>query len=251
MSEVAWPDHMDALDQGWEPGQHASVIAPTGEGKSWILRHLLELWTADKVLVVDNKGDDELWRRGDFLTVHSFPTWWQQSQQRRRGREWYHLVTPDPMQPGGWQKAREVVAQALRSAYRQGDWVIVLDETRAVTDRRHPGLGLDGYTAAIWLRGRSRRVTLIAATQAPRWVPSSFYDQPRRHWIGFVQDARARKRLEEIGGNTDQLLVTIDQLQEHQFAYVTRRQMYVVKAPEWMPLTLQQLERAQQQAGAR
>src|SRR5581483_5621853 len=57
-----------------EPGQHASVIAPTGEGKSWILRHLLELWTADKVLVVDNKGDDELWRRGDFLTVHSFPT---------------------------------------------------------------------------------------------------------------------------------------------------------------------------------
>lgn len=239
--KVKWEEHVDALDEAWEPGEHASVIAPTGEGKSWIMRHLLELWTQDRVLLIDVKGDDELWTRGDFMTVSEFPTWWQQDRAKRRGRQWYRLVLPPPTER---QKARQVVHQALNHAYKAGNWVIVIDETRAITDTRPPALALNGHLDAIWLRGRSRRITLIAATQAPRWVPSSFYDQPRRLWIGYVGDGRARDRLDEIGGDTRQLVEEVNHLQEHEFVYATRRQMYIVKAPPWLPMTEEEMRQA-------
>ena len=62
MPRVRWTDHLAYLSEVWEPGQHVSIIDPTGGGKTYLAtRGLLPLW-ADYhkgVILLDTKGDDE------------------------------------------------------------------------------------------------------------------------------------------------------------------------------------------------
>lgn len=119
-----------------------------------------------------------------------------------------------------WTKGREQVKNALAQVYSQGNWTIFVDETRNLTDSRVPSLNLRNYVEQIWLRGRSRGVELVSMTQAPRWVPSSFYDQPSFVWIGRINDERAHQRLREIGGLKRQHLPIIQNLQRREFLVI-------------------------------
>jgi hypothetical protein len=119
-----------------------------------------------------------------------------------------------------WTKAREQVKTALANVYKQGQWTIFVDETRHLTDPKVPSLNLRSYVEQIWLRGRSRGVELVSMTQAPRWVPSSFYDQPSFVWIGRINDERAHQRLREIGGLKRPHLGVIQQLQRREFLVI-------------------------------
>jgi hypothetical protein len=57
-------------------------------------------------------------------------------------------------------------------------------------------------------------------TQAPRWVPSSFYDQPSFVWIGRINDEVAHKRLREIGGLKRAHLPAIQNLKKREFLVI-------------------------------
>ena len=142
-----------------------------------------------------------------------------------------------------WDKARAQVKTALAEVYRQGDWTVFVDETRNLTDPRIPSLGLRNYVEQIWLRGRSRGVEMVSMTQAPRWVPSSFYDQPSFVWIGRINDERAHQRLREIGGLRKEHLGVIQRLQKREFLVVGEGGDYlaITKVPN--------LQKAQQQNG--
>ena len=83
----------------------------------------------------------------------------------------------------------------------EGDWVVVVDELRYVTDTKAPGLNLSPQWEAIVLRGGSRGVGLVNLTQEPRWVRGSFYTQGSYYWISRVEDEAAQKRIAEIGSS--------------------------------------------------
>jgi hypothetical protein len=72
----------------------------------------------------------------------------------------------------------------------------------------------------IWLFGAKRGVNVIGATQAPRFVPSAFYDQSHVHFIFKIRDKRSQKRLSEISGDVDTLDAIAPNLDMFQFAYV-------------------------------
>lgn len=166
-------------------------------------------------LIIDVKGDDET-LEGVGKRVTEVP---RNDPYLRKRREpdslWYRLIVHDD-----WAKAREQVREALARVYRQGDWTIYLDETRNLTDPRVPSLNLRNYVEQIWLRGRSRGVEVVGMTQAPRWVPSSFYDQPSFVWIGRINDERAHQRLREVGGLRKEHLPVIANLQRREFLVV-------------------------------
>lgn len=225
---IAWAQHRAWLDHNWHAGQHVSIVAVTGGGKSFLIRYgLLPLWKDYRVLVVDNKGDDPTlaslghrvssWREIEDLEGN------QDNQDRT-----YRLVVPEwDYRPGGrsaegLRRAQEVVGTALHSAYRQGDWVIVLDETRAVTDSQSKfALGLQGVAENIWQRGRSRRVTLIAATQQPIWMPSSFYSQPSILYVARMLEPPT-DHLREIGGDTRLMKQVLPTLRRWEFLVIER-----------------------------
>jgi hypothetical protein len=137
----------------------------------------------------------------------------------------------------GIEESREQVQKALRAAYRNGSTTIVIDEIRDLVDPKPPGLGLGPLVDTIWRKGRARHVTVIAGTQAPRWAGGSFYDQSARVFAGSILDARARQRMDEIGGDTRRLLKAMDRLPDKHFVMIRGREMVAFQAPSKKALT--------------
>lgn len=220
---LPWADVRKSIDKLWVPTQapHHSIIGLTGSGKSYFTtRALLPLVEYDNVLIIDNKGDDPT-LRGIGKAVKMLPSKLQRDLIRRKRdmkpRElWFRLVAHDD-----FGAAREQVDQALETVWKEGKWAVVIDETRALTDSRTPpSLNLRARIEQMWLRGRSREICVIAMTQSPKWVPSSFYDQPSFIWIGRVNDEEAQKRLREIGGIDRAMFPVIKSLRKREFLLV-------------------------------
>lgn len=194
------------LTKSWEPGEHCSVIAQTGAGKSYLVAHgLLPMWRY--TITLDAKGDDpSLLATG--RRVRSYPTLGWYDDERFR-------ITPSP---------KSIVpdfADALDKIYKSKGWTIYIDETRLFTDPRYFGLG--SRVERLWLFGRSRGLTVIAGTQAPRWVPAAMYEQPRHFFLGNINDKRAIDRLGEISVDVDTLREIVPDLGEFEFLYVGPR----------------------------
>lgn len=213
-----WDEVSMDIYKKWKPkdAPHHSVVCLTGGGKSYLCtRGLLPMRGWRRCLILDVKGDDET-LDGIGTRVRRIPAndpWLK--NKRKFDSLWYRLIVYDD-----YQKAREQVKDALAHVYRQGNWTVFADETRHLTDPRLPALNLRSYVEQIWLKGRSRGVELVGATQSPRWVPSSFYDQPSFVWIGRINDERAHQRLREIGGLRREHLPVITRLQKREFLVV-------------------------------
>jgi hypothetical protein len=214
----SWGEVKFDIYSRWSPNNspHHSIISLTGGGKSYLAtRGLLPMRGWRRTLIIDNKGDDDtlrdVGRRVREVPRHD--PWFR--KRKEPDSLWYRLMVHED-----WTKGREQVKNALAQVYSQGNWTIFVDETRNLTDSRVPSLNLRNYVEQIWLRGRSRGVELVSMTQAPRWVPSSFYDQPSFVWIGRINDERAHQRLREIGGLKRQHLPIIQNLQRREFLVI-------------------------------
>lgn len=213
-----WDEVRFDIYKRWRPkdSPHHSIISLSGGGKSYLAtRGLLPMRGWRRTLIIDNKGDDETLRDvgKEIRQIPNQDPWFR--SKRKPSSLWYRLKVYDD-----WGRARAQVQEALQKVYRQGNWTIFIDETRNLTDPRVPSLNLRNYVEQIWLRGRSRGVELVSMTQAPRWVPSSFYDQPSFVWIGRINDERAHQRMREIGGLRKGHLGVIQRLQRREFLVV-------------------------------
>lgn len=209
--EVPWLAIRSRLLQLWQVTEnpHHSIMGQTGSGKSHLTRYgILPTCQKDRVLFIDGKGDDKT-LRGLGHVVNRFPNkairqYHRHQSDDPRQRWWYRLVTS-----AKWDVAQRQVEEALDLAYDEGDWIIVIDELRYITDTNRkidgtlsgPGLSMRGPWERIVLRGRSRGVSLVNLTQEPAWVPSSFYTQSQFYWISRIEDERAQDRIAEIGSS--------------------------------------------------
>lgn len=215
----SWKAVIKRVDGLWKPqfAPHHSIVGQNGSGKTHLIVHgLLPLCSDDDVCIIDNKGDDPVLAASGARPVKSLPTRFRRALTNDRPKDgWYRLmVSDDPL------KGKVQVAKALQQIYDEGNWIVVLDETRAISDPRSPGLGLQPYLDRLWLRGRSRNISLIASTQAPRWVPSSFYDQCQFVWCSRIRDERAHQRVMEIGSMTRQHIPIISGIRKRRWLYM-------------------------------
>jgi hypothetical protein len=166
-------------------------------------------------MIFDSKGDDKL-VSGLGKQIEALPSRrWKVSGKRRPFDQWYRINIDGQIDSRVRDRAK--VRNALRTMYAEGNWVIFFDEIRDITDPRAPGLGLLPDVDVIYRKGRSRFVSIVGSTQAPRWVPSSFYDQASFAWIGRLRDESKQKRLLEIGGLSRKELPIVAQLQRREW----------------------------------
>jgi hypothetical protein len=239
----------DGEDIGWKAGEHASVFAPTDGGKTYLIRHgLLPLWQRYPVLWLKFKPNDGT-LDGMGNRVKEYPSWDRRFKYRHRKAdsadwdkdpEWFVVELPTyewragRHESEGVRRARALAGHCLDRAYREGGWVIVIDEVRAFSDVEPPALQLRALLENNWQRGRSQPLTVIAATQQPANAPSSMYDQPRWVFLGRTLDAGRHERIGEIGGDTDSIEAALPTLRHQEFIAVDRREgdMWIVKVGE-------------------
>lgn len=200
--------------KAWSPGEHASVTAPTGYGKTYLVTHgLLPLWRY--VLTIDIKGDDPELIRGAGRKIEGYPSRWDlYGDEETRFR-----ISPGGLSTATSRRLDEVFRKVWASGRRRrraGTWTLYLDEVRVLSEN----LGLRKQLQSLYIMGRGRGITLIGSTQAPRNVGfSEYYDQPRWHFIGSFRDARVIQRLSEIGGSGDMIREVVPDLDDirHEF----------------------------------
>ena len=226
-----WSEVARHLRRYWEPGQHFGVYAPTGHGKTVLtVRGLLPRWT--HTVTFDVKGDDpELARSGK--RVRTFPSRVQlkaSALAREQGRgdnpaQRYRL------NPGGMgERDRTAFTNALnemwslsRTRKTKGSWTVNLDEARILADN----MGMRKDLQKLLVLGRSRGLTVISGSQAPRMLPSECYDQPRWFALGPFRDKRTVDRFGEIGGDTDMIRAVLPSLD-----YTPRKREFLFLGPE-------------------
>jgi hypothetical protein len=216
VQRVSWEEHVAYLWPRWEPGQHVSIIAPTGRGKDWLItRGLLPLWRDHRVLYFDTKDFDPT-LKGFGHRVQSFPNrLYRLGMKRENGGQWFRLHIRSALAGTSHRAQRQTAYAAMAGAYREREWVIVVSEISHLAN----DLQLMPALRDIWKRGRAN-VTFIAAGQAPRWLPGEMYDQSSYLYLGPLRDTYARKRLSEIGGNTDEIKAALGQLRRFEWLFV-------------------------------
>lgn len=222
-ARVPWGTFIEDLSDRWEPGNHASIIAPTGRGgKTWLItRGLLPLWQDYRVLFIDIKEKDKtIFPPGEkpFFkhNVNRFPG--RLRVEAASWPKWFHLHVKSGLAGQTLRQQQMIVYEAMASAFKQRDWLIVGDELAFLANDLHllPAL------RDLWKRGRSN-VTFLAATQSPRWVPAEAFDQPRFLFLGRL-GAEGNKRLGEIGGTVHykKVQAALGQVQRHEFLFLDR-----------------------------
>jgi hypothetical protein len=203
VERMPWAAMDEHLRHEWKPGEHFGVYAPTGHGKSLLtVRGLLPRWRY--VVTFDVKGDDPELVKGTGPRVRTFP--------RRAQLARYELDERNPqmhfrLNPGGMGAS---AIRAFDDAFRQvwslggtrkaaGAWTLNIDEARILSDN----MGMKKHLQTVLVLGRSKGLTVISGSQAPRMLPSECYDQPRWFAIGPIRDKRQVDRFAEIGGDMD------------------------------------------------
>lgn len=221
---VDWAQVRDWVDKTWDPenGPHHSIVGTTGSGKSYLAIEgiLKPMCAMDRVLIVDTKRNDPL------VSSIGKPTeslskglkhWKIRTRKPEPFDNWHRLVVHDQFRSEGRQRASYQVLEALEKVYNDGEWILFCDETQDLGGLRKPNLGLSMHLDEIYRKGRSRHVSIVATTQAPRHVPTSFYDQASYSWIGRLSDEDKQKRLREIGGLPKDMLPQIMALRKRQW----------------------------------
>lgn len=215
----SWKEVIERVNRLWVPefAPHHSIFGQNGAGKTHLIVHgLLPLCTGDNLCIFDSKGDDPVLAAAGARPVRKLPNKYRRMLDNDKPKEgWYRLNIYDEV-----SRARDQVGDALEKIYDEGNWIVVLDETRAISDPRSPGLGLQPLLDRLWLRGRSRHISVIAATQAPRWVPTSFYDQCQFAWCSRIRDERAHQRIMEIGSMTRAHIPHIASVRKRRWLYM-------------------------------
>jgi hypothetical protein len=208
----------------FSPGQHITIVGPTGCGKTHLAYQLLEKSATPKnpaVVLVKKARDPLITRRGrelGYRMTRSWPPtptgWWS------RQPSGYLVWPPTRFDPDIDRPVKQrVFRRAILDSYKRGKRIVYVDDAFGVSEL----LKLREELIEMWTELRSMDGTLLAAFQKPSHVPLWAYSQAEHLFLFHDPDKRSRERFGEIGG-VDPYLVqeTVMGLKRHQALYIRR-----------------------------
>ncbi len=229
-------DRVTFLNEVWDysPGDHVTVLAPTGGGKTQLAYQLLGVTASPdlQATVFVMKPRDETVSK--FTAKHKFkvirdwpPPRIRLFDKKPPGYVLWPKETGDPDYDDIRQEA--IFRRAIRDLYKKGHKIAFADETYSLEKE----LGLEKDLRRMWTKGRSMHAGLWAASQRPVWI-SRWAFQATHLFLGNDPDVDMQKRYGEIGGGIDPGVVreVTSKLKRYQFVYINRdeRAMCIVDA---------------------
>lgn len=210
----------------YRTGEHVTILAPTGEGKTQLGLELLghEAAPEQPAVILVMKPRDATVRR--FATRYKFKTIqdWPPSVLRQ-------LI--GPRKPPGyvlWPREtenldlddlrhHEIFQRTLNALYKRGHVIIFADEVYSLEH----DLKLSKPLIRIWTKGRSMDCGLWSASQRPAFISRWAY-QAHHLFLAFDPDLDVQKRYGEIGSGVDPDIVRActGRLKRYQYVYIHR-----------------------------
>jgi hypothetical protein len=213
---VSWRKIAYRLRQVWDPtetGAHIAIYGATRNGKTYLItRLILPLCHWSRVLIIDAKGHDKVWR-GIGLEVAELPADLRGGGGGPCGL-WWRLVANTDEDPDG---ATAAVAAALRRVAREGRFVVIIDE----------GLDLAGVRSAVnklLTKGGSHGVSVVISATSTEHAPEQMHRQWAIMLAGQMPDARSHERVAEIAAMEPRAAMrrVIGRIPRQTFLYVDR-----------------------------
>src|SRR6266516_3687640 len=194
----------------WDPFErnpHIAVFGYTGSGKSHLIRHgILPLRACSRVVVIDVKDyRDSVWT-GFGTPVAELPQAFARSGD---GHRWRVIVDRSD--------AQAQLQRVFNQIRDEGHCLIVVDESRSITEREQIGLG--SVVENLILEGRGIGVTLVMGAQSTAWAVSSLKDQPAALFIGQARGQDQAMALAKIAGYGRELAATISTIKARRWLY--------------------------------
>lgn len=183
---------------GLRTGERGALIGMTGRGKSFLARHYL-LPRTGRLVIIDPKGE---WR--DFPGCEVFDSV-AEIERRKPDRCIYAARTRE-------LRDKDAHDAIYSWVYDRGNTYLYTDEITSM---------LTGYVNGppgfhdIYARGRSRKITVLTATQDPARVPLAIFRQARRFYafrVVWPDDVDRMDRL--IPGYSDFMPPSKEQLDD-------------------------------------
>lgn len=221
-------NRQEFISEYWDyhAGQHVTVLAPTGGGKTQLAYQLLGATATPDlpatVLVMKPRDETvtKFSKQYGFRIVRDWPPPVVQKLQRKPPG---YVLWPKESGDFDISDYRMVRSfkRAIQGNYRKGDCITFADETYSLEKE----MGLSRDLVRVWTKGRSMGNGLWAASQRPAWISLWAY-QAHHLFIANDPDINNQKRYGEIGGGIDPDLVRAitGRLQRYQFLYINREE---------------------------
>lgn len=194
----------------WRQGEHVSIIGPTGSGKTHLGLALLPI--RQYITIFASKPRDDLLadyaKRKRYKKIKTWPP---------SSLDEHVLLWPPYEGPRDKLKQRVVFKSAIYDQFMAGGWTLFVDEVFYWTNM----LKLTDELEAVWVQGRSIKLSLVAATQRPRGVPLLMYDQPSHLFFFRFGDENDLKRIGGIGWlDRKDIQQVVARLERYEFLYI-------------------------------
>lgn len=220
--DVPWERVAGRVHRTWDPdtAPHHIIWAITRAGKTHLItRGILPLCAYSRVLIIDVKGGTDAAWNGYGHPVRTLPREFSMGGGEPGGPGgplgmWYRLEA-DETDP----TAKGRVRDALEQVQDEGHCVVIADETRALTDAEGTGFGAKAIVEALLIRGGSRNVSLVLASQSTAYASSSVKDQGAFLWVGATRDTAGQERIAKTLGQPASFAATLRTIRKRQFLY--------------------------------
>ena len=218
VQDIAWGDFLSIFAPLWKQGEHVTLYAATGQGKTTLALEILPIREYMMVFATKQKYQKL------FVTL--------QSQGFKVIKNFDNPPNPEvtpkvilhcaPSDTGAKARVKQkaVYGRALDYIYKAGGWGLYVDELKYVTDN----LKLGSEMELLYLQGRELGVSIIGTSQRPAWVPVVAIAESTHLFIGAQSDQRDIDRIAEGSGRKGRVIrPLIDSLEDYQFLYVHTR----------------------------
>jgi hypothetical protein len=227
--EVVTYGREEFLTEVWDyrTGQHVTVLAPSGGGKTHLGYQLLDVTATPKVpaVVLVMKPRDttveQFTKAAGFKIVRQWPPpALTRVQSKPAGWVLWPRHTFDPDIDDSRQKA--IFRSAILDSYKRGNRIIFADETYSL-ENELPQNGLTKELRTVHTKGRSMGCGLWSASQRAALINMWAY-QAHHLFLAHDPTEDAQKRLSEIGAAVDKRLVReiVAKLPTWHFLYINR-----------------------------
>lgn len=213
---IPFPTVQNRMRRLWDPFQrnsHIAVFGVSGAGKSHLIRYgILPVRQYSRQVIIDMKADrDSVWE-GCGTPVYELPKAFADTGDGTVSSR-YRLIV-DRSNP------QRQIKTALQQIKDEGHCVVVIDESRSVTEREQLGLG--SLVENLILEGRGLGISIVIGAQSTAWAVSSLKDQPTTFFIGLTGGMTQAAELAKITGFGKELAPVINRIPGRQWLYGDR-----------------------------